>query len=162
MSGCGQRSLGFIDDAVGIVGSGSVVKAPTKGAVEKGENGFKRLGDKLAKATKRSEFSGWLSEGSNYDRLTVEFEKYGVRWDQIVEWAKEESLPGADKLTSVGAKRAYERERKRRGAAPKRASRKKPQAQPLSAPPVRMVETEDQADAKARLKQFREGIKRDG
>lgn len=147
--GCEVDRYRSIHDRQSVVRSGVVAKGPKDGGVQP-ENGFKRLGDRLAKVTRRSAFSKWLAEGDHFDRLATEIDKHGVRWDEIAIWAIEEKYASesADKkFTGLAAKRAFEREAARR--------KKTPSAPPAapSEPAVRMFpvspakpDTQDKAD----------------
>lgn len=118
VEGCVVVSSGFIDGANTTVGSRAMGKPP-KQSDDQPENGFKRLGARLHKVTRRSNFSIWLAKGDNFKKLTEEKEKHGVRWDEIAQWAIDEGHTNGKPLTAIGAKRAYEREKARRDRKPR-------------------------------------------
>ena len=113
-----------------------------KPPAEHADNGFEELGKELAKATKRSAFSIWLSRGENYARLTEQIESHGVHWDTIAAWAVRQGHTNGHPLTAMAAKKAYERETARlEKIREKAASKRKPQAKAATInPPVRVVE----------------------
>lgn len=124
-----------------------MIKRPKLAADENG-NGFKRLGARLAKTTRRSAFSIWLAQEDHYERLDETIKKHGVRWDEIAKWAMDERLTGDKPITGLAAKRAYERETVRRESAEKtqsvtsvkRAPSMQPDVRPSQSPnPVRMM-----------------------
>lgn len=101
------------------------VKGPSA-QTDPAENGFKRLGVRLSKVTKRSPFSAWLAQGSNFESLSAVLEEHGVRWDEIAKWAQEEGHTGGNPITAVTTKRAFEREQAKRKAGPKQRERPTP------------------------------------
>jgi hypothetical protein len=80
----------------------------------KEDDAFQRLGERLARTTKRSAFAAWLAQGRNYVRLKEQIDARGVRWDEIAAWAFEEGHTGEKRITGIAAKRTYDREAARR------------------------------------------------
>src|SRR5690348_13935463 len=103
VSGCETVPFGSTGDGNLVVRSRPMPKQPQPPA-DQPDNGFKRLGAQLAKATKRSAFSAWLAQGQNYDRLTALIEEHGVRWDVIAKWAVAEGHTKGNSLTHIAAK----------------------------------------------------------
>lgn len=70
-----------------------------------------RLEMELAEASRRSRFALWLSKPTNLAELRQRLRKHGSNWTVVAEWANAEGLTGArgHPMTSVAAKRAYER-----------------------------------------------------
>ena len=131
----------------------------TKHPSEKNDNGFQRLGARLAKTTKRSAFASWLAQGQNYVRLKEQIDAHGVRWDEIAAWAFDEGYTGGQRITGIAAKRAFERQAARRDTPAK--TKPKQRDNPVSVAPRPPPEMPPAAipsgDARAR---FREQFKR--
>ena len=164
MSGCTGTLIGTNHDAFRNDGDASVTRKPkTDQPIGQPENGFRRLGERLAKETKRSPFSIWLAQEDHFDRLDEQIKRHGVRWDVVAQWAMDEGLTDGQPLTALAARRTYEREAKRRREQPKSP----PKAQPLAGPPtVRMIELARETpppasdDAEARIEKLKRQMAR--
>lgn len=112
MQGCELAHSGSIEVGVSSLGGMSVVK---DGKVSKGLKGLEK---KLT--GKRTPFAAYLL--AHFDAFSAVIGRLGAHWDEIAEWAISEGYGGGgnkDELTPDAARKAYEREKKRRTAAPK-------------------------------------------
>jgi hypothetical protein len=107
-------------------------------------NGLKRLEEALTSASKRSPFSSYLRR--EFDAFSRVIGRVGPRWDVIAEWAKQEGHTEDGKpIKPATAKRAYEREKKRREKLAEKDAAKHPVTPVIPAarerPSVRMTPT---------------------
>lgn len=115
-----------------------------KGVRDQGKppgNGLKRLQERLTKVAPHSGFPAYVrAHFETFSKVVVSAGRNAAKWDEIAKWAQDEGLTSGRPLTAVAAKRAYEREKKRREGTPKPPN---PKAAPTSDPPrstsVRMV-----------------------
>lgn len=102
-------------------------------------NGLKRLEERLTKVARHSGFPAYVRANfATFSRVVESVGRNAAKWDEIAEWANEEGLSGDRKVTAIAAKRAYEREKKRREQSPKPTKSEPKSSSVTGRPPVRV------------------------